>query len=76
MPRERVALDPETNVVVGIESALNHFYERHKTTGFFRQGAITVNQSAPQSGDGVKLDLSKMSQKDKLEYLRKLHNKK
>lgn len=76
MPRNGLAIDPETNVVVGIDNALNAFYERHKMTGYFKQGQSMVNQTAPNQSGFVRPDVTKMTQQQKIEELRKMHYRK
>jgi len=75
MPKTGVAIDPETNVVVGIDNAINAFYERHKSTGFFKIGNSMANHAAPGSNGHVKPDFKKMSVNEQMEYLRKMHKK-
>ena len=75
MPKTGVAIDPETNVVVGIDNAINAFYERHKSTGFFKIGNSIVSHAAPGSNGHVKPDFKKMSVNEQMEYLRKMHKK-
>ena len=75
MPRNGLAIDPETNVVVGIDNAINAFYERHKATGFFKIGNPMVSHAAPGTSGHVKPDFKKMTVNEQMEYLRKMHKK-
>jgi len=75
MPRSGLAIDPETNVVVGIDNAINAFYERHKSTGYFKTGNPMVSHAAPGVSGHVRPDISKMTQQQMIDQLRKMHRK-
>jgi len=74
--RNTVRIDDETKTIYGADQVAKDFYQKHKELGFFKQPGTSVNHNAPKGMTGAGLDVSKMSQQEKLQALRALHNKK
>lgn len=75
MPRNGLAIDPETHVVVGVDNAINSFYESHKEIGYFKVGNPMVSHAAPGQSGHVRPDIKAMTPSQQMEYLRKMHKK-
>lgn len=74
---KNLQIDPDTQTVFGAEEEAKNFFEKYKNLGFFRgKGKVPANHDAPRTPSKVSgVDLSKMSQKEKLAYLREHHKK-
>jgi len=74
---KNLSIDPDTNTVFGAEEEAKSFFEKYKSLGFFKgKGKVPANHDAPRTaGKASGMDLSKMSQSEKLAALREHHKK-
>lgn len=70
--RNIVNIDPGTQVVVGADEAAKQFYSQYSSLGFFKKQTTVANHTATKTINSGPLDLSKMSQEDKIKALAKL----
>lgn len=69
-----IQVDPETFVVVGADDLAKSLKEKYKDVGFFKKSGLVSNHNGaspmPTTRTGT-LDVSKMTQAEKIEYLAK-----
>lgn len=69
--RNVVNVDPGTQVVVGADEAAKQFHLKHAQLGFFKRPTPGINQTASKAVEPGGMDLTKLSQSDKIKLLAK-----